>query len=253
MTVQSTETLKVGDLARRTGLSVRTLHHYDEIGLLRPAGRTSSGHRLYGAEEVGRLQQIASLRRIGLSLGDIARCLEQGVYSFEHTVSLHIRRIREEMAEQARLCALLERLKERVAADQPPSISDLTQAIELSLRVDQYYTPEQLTALEERGKRVGPERMRSAQDEWTELFADFGRAMDEGAEPTDVEVLALARKAKLLVEEFTGDDAGVRASLGRLYETEGAPKMMQAHGIELPEGLWEYMSTAGAALEAAGD
>lgn len=63
--------LKVGELAERTGLSVRTLHHYDEIGLLSPVGRTGSGHRLYGGEELTRLAQIVSLRQLGLSLDAI--------------------------------------------------------------------------------------------------------------------------------------------------------------------------------------
>lgn len=62
---------KVGDLAGRTGLSVRTLHHYDEIGLLSPSGRTGSGHRLYSAEDVLRLQRIRSLRALGFSLEEI--------------------------------------------------------------------------------------------------------------------------------------------------------------------------------------
>jgi DNA-binding transcriptional MerR regulator len=47
--------MKVGELARRTGLTVRTLHHYDEIGLLSPSARTESGHRLYGQADVLRL------------------------------------------------------------------------------------------------------------------------------------------------------------------------------------------------------
>ena len=59
------EALKVGELARRTGLTVRTLHHYDEIGLLRPSLHTESGHRLYTAADVGRLQQVVSLRQLG--------------------------------------------------------------------------------------------------------------------------------------------------------------------------------------------
>ena len=56
------EALKVGELARRTGLTVRTLHHYDEIGLLRPSLHTDSGHRLYTGRDVARLQQVLSLR-----------------------------------------------------------------------------------------------------------------------------------------------------------------------------------------------
>ena len=56
MTVVCFEALKVGELARRTRLTIRTLHHYDEIGLLRPSLHTESGHRLYTAGDVARLQ-----------------------------------------------------------------------------------------------------------------------------------------------------------------------------------------------------
>src|SRR6476620_1521247 len=60
------EALRVGELAKRTGLTVRTLHHYDEIGLLKPSLHT--GYRLYTATDVARLQQVLSLRQLGFSL-----------------------------------------------------------------------------------------------------------------------------------------------------------------------------------------
>lgn len=69
------EARKIGDLARASGVTVRTLHHYEEIGLLRPA-RTEAGHRLYGDDEVERLYRIIQLRRLGLSLGEIGRALD---------------------------------------------------------------------------------------------------------------------------------------------------------------------------------
>ncbi len=59
---------KVGELAGRTGVSVRTLHYYDEIGLLSPRRYGDGEHWLYRAEEVARLQQIVSLRQLGFSL-----------------------------------------------------------------------------------------------------------------------------------------------------------------------------------------
>lgn len=55
-------TWKVGQLARSTGLTVRTLHHYDSVGLLRPSARTPSGHRLYDEDDVSRLYRIVALR-----------------------------------------------------------------------------------------------------------------------------------------------------------------------------------------------
>src|SRR5260370_470389 len=69
------EALTVGELARRTGLPVRTLHHYDAIGLVRPSLRTEPGHRLYTPADVARLQQVVSLRQLGFSLEEIGDCL----------------------------------------------------------------------------------------------------------------------------------------------------------------------------------
>ena len=71
-----TGTMKVGTLARKTGLTVRTLHYYDEIGLLSPSRRSEAGYRLYGADDVARLQQIMSLRQLGFSLEDIQALLD---------------------------------------------------------------------------------------------------------------------------------------------------------------------------------
>jgi MerR family transcriptional regulator, thiopeptide resistance regulator len=64
---------KVGELADATGLTVRTLHHFDEVGLLRPATRSQAGHRLYTADDVRRLYRIIALRHLGMPLREIAQ------------------------------------------------------------------------------------------------------------------------------------------------------------------------------------
>jgi DNA-binding transcriptional MerR regulator len=68
--------LKVGELARSSGLTVRTLHHYDEIGLLKPSVRKEAGYRLYSVDDVGRLHAIQALRHLGLPLADIGALLD---------------------------------------------------------------------------------------------------------------------------------------------------------------------------------
>ena len=86
-------TLRVGELAARAGVTVRTLHHYDEIGLLRPA-RTAAGHRRYGPAEVERLQQITSLRALGVPLAEIgpaAHTLAEAEGLHAHALSLALR------------------------------------------------------------------------------------------------------------------------------------------------------------------
>jgi MerR family transcriptional regulator, thiopeptide resistance regulator len=68
--------LSVGQLARAAGITVRTLHHYDEIGLLRPSVRTAAGYRRYTAGDVARLQRVLGYRELGLGLDDIAALLD---------------------------------------------------------------------------------------------------------------------------------------------------------------------------------
>jgi MerR family transcriptional regulator, thiopeptide resistance regulator len=67
--------IKIGELAKQTGISIRMLHYYDEIELLSPSQRTESGHRLYAEPDIIRLQQIMSLRQLGFSLEEIRECL----------------------------------------------------------------------------------------------------------------------------------------------------------------------------------
>ncbi|MBE7176296.1 MAG: MerR family transcriptional regulator [Mucilaginibacter polytrichastri] len=59
------------------GISVRTLHHYDRIGLLKPGRRTDAGYRLYGQNELLRLQQILFYRELGFALGDIKEMISR--------------------------------------------------------------------------------------------------------------------------------------------------------------------------------
>jgi MerR family transcriptional regulator, thiopeptide resistance regulator len=67
----------VGELSRLTGVTVRALHHYDEIGLVRPSQRSAAGYRLYGEHDVLRLQQVLVLRELGVSLDEIAAAIDQ--------------------------------------------------------------------------------------------------------------------------------------------------------------------------------
>src|SRR5262245_55930365 len=98
------EAMKVGELARRTGLTVRTLHHYDEFGLLKPSLHTESGHRLYTAGDIARLQRIVSLRQLGFSLEEVRDCLERPGFSPVEVIRLHVARLREQIELQRGLC-----------------------------------------------------------------------------------------------------------------------------------------------------
>ena len=82
--------VRVGDLAAAAGLTVRALHHYEEIGLLTPSARTAAGHRLYGPGTVERLYRITRLRRLGLSLDQIGRALDDPNWSLADALRHHV-------------------------------------------------------------------------------------------------------------------------------------------------------------------
>lgn len=240
--------MRVGELARRTGLSIRTLHYYDEIGLLAPPRRSAAGHRLYAAGDIARLQQITSLRQLGFSLGEIREWLGRPGFSPLRVVELHLARLGEQIAAQQRLRARLEALAVRFRATETVSVAEFMHTIEGMTMVEKYYTPEQLAELAERRRTVGEARIREVEAEWPRLMEEVRAEMEAGTDPTDARVLALARRWMGLVEEFTGGNPGIRQSLGRMYEQEET-----IHGVDIGamRPMMEYIGKAIAAAKTA--
>ena len=90
--------LKVGELARRSGLTVRALHHFDDIGLLKPSGRSEAGYRLYNQDDAARLHGIQALRHLGLPLKEIGAMLAGDGRAMPMIVARQIRALDHEIA-----------------------------------------------------------------------------------------------------------------------------------------------------------
>jgi MerR family transcriptional regulator, thiopeptide resistance regulator len=238
---------KVGELARKTGMSVRALHHYDEIGLLRPSLRTEAGHRLYDRPDVERLQQIHSLRLMGISLDETKRLLDGASASPRQVIDLHLTRLRAQIAMQKRLVGRLRALAQHLDTAEPVSLDELCRTIEEMMRVEKYFTPEQLEVLEERRGSVGEERMRTARDDWNEIIPKVRAAMQNGTDPTSPEILALARRWKALVEEFTGGDPAIANAVKTMYENE-EPALQEKLGNVPTSEMFAYVCKSIAAL-----
>ena len=229
--------MKVGELAKRTGISIRTLHHYDEIGLVSPSHRTESGHRLYGREEVVRLQQVLSLRQLGFPLEEIRELLARKDFDAQQLVRNHVERLKRQIAAQQELCARLEAV---AAHYESASADEFIQAIEVMTMFDKYYTKEQLDTLAKRGEMLGAEKMREVQEEWPRLIASVREEMQRGTDPKDPKVQALAKRWMELVEMFTGGDPGIRESLKNFYR--GEPQVAAQQGLDA--GMSEYIQRA---------
>lgn len=237
--------MKVGDLAKQTGVSVRTLHYYDEIGLLSPSHRTEAGYRLYGEDDIIRLQQIVSLRQIGFSLDQIQECLEQEQFSPYHVVQLHLSQLKEQMALQQQLYARLEAIAIHLQSTEAISIQEFMQLIEVTTMIGKYYTPEQQDYLKERRERLGEERIQQVESQWQELMEQVRTEMEKGTDPTSEPAQAFAQQWLDLIQEFTGGDAGVEQSLQTMYQQEGPEAASRGTVVE-PEAtaMWEFMGKA---------
>lgn len=240
---------KVGELAKRTGVTVRTLHHYDEIGLLRPSWHTDSGHRLYTAGDVARLQQILSLRQIGFALEQIRDCLDRPGFSPLGVIRLHVERLRERIALEQRLCDRLEAVAARLTAAEEVSADEFLQMIEETTMIESYYTPEQLADIKKRGEALGEEGLQCSHEDWAELIAEVRAAKDRGIDPMTPEVQNLARRWKGLVDAFTGGDPGIEQSLGRLWKEQGDTIAARHDSRYDPRDVTEYIGLAMAAVE----
>src|SRR5262245_15813735 len=195
--------MKVGELAKRTGLTVRTLHHYDEIGLLSPSQRSRSGHRMYGERDVLRLQKIVSLRQLGLTLEEVAQWLTRPRLSALQVLELHITRLREQIDAQQSLCQRLEGVIGLLRARESVSMDEFLNTIEAIQMYEKYYTPEELEQLKQRREQVGEARIKEVEQEWPRLIAEVRAAMEKGTPATDPHVQQLAKRWMSLVNEFT--------------------------------------------------
>jgi DNA-binding transcriptional MerR regulator/uncharacterized glyoxalase superfamily protein PhnB len=122
--------LRVGELADATGLTVRTLHHYEAIGLLVASGRSDAGHRRYGPADVDRLYRICLLRDLGLSLPEIARTLDDPSWSLAAALGAHLDALDRRLAATSALRRQVAGLVVATANDRRPSTTDLTHLLE---------------------------------------------------------------------------------------------------------------------------
>lgn len=236
---------KVGELAEKTAVSVRTLHYYDQIGLLTPSERTASGHRLYNAADIARLQQIRSLQQLGFSLAEVRDFLARPDYRPRGVLDMQIRRLDEQIELQQNLRTRLERIAGRLDASTTIEVDEFFQIIkeiDMIEQFEKYYTKEQLDYLAKRREIVGEDRIREAEQEWPELIRAVREEMAKGTDPASETMQELARRWQSLIDEFTGGDPGIVAALRNMYRQE--PNIAADYGYTPDASLTEYIGRA---------
>ena len=215
--------LKIGELARLTGLTVRTLHHYDSIGLLSPSARTQAGYRLYQHGDMDRLHRIMALRRFGLSLAEIATSLARSDLPLATIVAKQIAMLDHQLAQASSLRTRLLALQTQLAQGQQPELADWLTTMEQMTMYDKYFTQQELQQLP---------MLNDAQveQEWQALVARVQALKNSGAPATSLEAQALGTEWMIKLVRDTGAHPGLFERLNAMHVQE--PGMQQKTGID---------------------
>ncbi|RJG07665.1 MerR family transcriptional regulator [Noviherbaspirillum cavernae] len=228
--------LKIGELAKRTGLTVRALHHYDAIGLLKPSARSDAGYRLYNRHDIERLHRIQALRRLDLSLGEIGSLLERNGADLQTVIAQQIAALDRQAARalelRDRLKDLLQHLNDKVEPDLPTWLATL----ELMAVHDRYFTTEELKTL-----RTQKERFRDdAASRWPALVNAIRASMERGIPPESESAQALSRQWMLLAKDKMDGDPRLMLKVHSMHRNE--PAVQARSGVD--GALLDYMARA---------
>ncbi len=211
------------EFAKRSRVTVRTLHHYDRIGLLKPSEHTGVGFRLYRDDDFARLQQIVTLKFIGFSLKEIKRLLERkgsGLPTALHAQRKTLEEKRRHLDTAIQAIAKAESIAASRAKPDWETFQKITEAIQMQTDNDvmkKYYSEEARQLIAERQAMWSPELQEEVTAKWTALIKDVEAAAASDMDPTSPAAQEpLDRQAKL-VEGFTGGHAVIQEGLGKLW------------------------------------
>jgi MerR family transcriptional regulator, thiopeptide resistance regulator len=211
------------EFARLAGVTVRTLHYYDRVGLLKPSGYTGAGYRLYRKRDLVRLQQIVTLKFIGFSLTQIKNLLNNNSFDL-HEALTQQREIITEKRDQLELAIrAIEKAQDLLARDDEPdweAFKQIIEVINMQNNMDwtkKYYSEEAKQKIVERAATISPEAIEQGQQDWATLIREVENAVNEGMDPKSEQAAAFATRWINLIKAFTGGDSEIQTGLNKMY------------------------------------
>ncbi|MFZ6871048.1 MerR family transcriptional regulator [Undibacterium sp. Di27W] len=141
--------LKIGELASRTGLTIRTLHHYDKIGLLNPSARSEAGYRLYDKADIKRLHHIQALRRLDLSLAEVADVINGAGNDLHCVIDEQISGLDQQIAQSVELRDRLQKLSELLKTNNEPNLEYWLSTLEMMSLIGKYFSRDEILHMRE--------------------------------------------------------------------------------------------------------
>jgi DNA-binding transcriptional MerR regulator len=219
MTTSAEQIYQASEFAERAGVTVRTLHHYDRLGLLKPSGRTAAGYRLYGERDFARLQQIITLKFIGFPLNQIRKLLDRRdfdlpkIFRFQRQVMEEKRKQLDEAIKALDWAAYIVNAGNHPG---PEVFKKIIEVINMSKDMEwtkKYYSEEAQAAIANR--QVPQEVIEQGQRDWAALIEEVEAAV--GEDPASEKVQKLAERWVELLRGFTGGNPAIQQGLNKMY------------------------------------
>ncbi|CAG0934456.1 HTH-type transcriptional activator mta [Thermoflexales bacterium] len=219
-------TYTVKQLARMAGISVRTLHHYDHISLLKPSARTAAGYRLYGEADLLRLQQILFFKELAFPLADIQAILDEPGFDQVQALRDHRQMLQQEADRLERLLKTIEKTISRLTEDNmtmTPSMTDeelyegfTPEQIERYTReANELYDPQSVAEANRRVRQMTKAQWQAVKAEGGAVARQLAELMDK--QPGDAAVQAAIARHYAWVDNFWHPTAESYRGLGQGY------------------------------------
>lgn len=195
--------LQVQQFAALAGVTVRALHHYDRLGLLRPQ-RTEAGYRVYTLRDLERLEQIVALKFIGLPLKRIKEVLDRDRRDFSDVLRIQRQALEQKRSRLEQAIGAIRQAERQPDAAALKNIIEVIQMQEDTEFLNRYYSESAQQKLAGRREQWSPELQERTTQAWTDLFRDVEASLNE--DPHSAKAQALAARWKELVGQFTGGD-----------------------------------------------
>lgn len=232
----------VGEVAELAGVSVRTLHHYDELGLVVPSARSDAGYRLYDRADLERLQEVLVLRALGLSLAEVRAVLDDPAHDRVQVLRDQAKRLRDE---QDRLADLLVAVEDAIAAHdrgEPQQESTMFDGHDHEQYAEEaeerWGHTEAYRQSQQRVRDLGPDATDQIKAWWDEHFAQFATLKRDDVPLGDDRVRAAVADHRALLNRFHDCGPEMQKGLADMYVDDAR---FQANYDRHVVGLAQYV------------
>jgi DNA-binding transcriptional MerR regulator len=244
-----TKSYLVREFAKLTRVTVRTLHYYDQIGLLAPSFERPNGYRVYTDADLLKLQQIVTLKFMGFSLDEIKRLLDSKGYEAAKALRVQSAAVKDEIGRLREAARTIDQVLARLEKDgriHRQKLIKIMEVIQMGEDVkkgwhEKFFSEKDMAEFAKIGKKYTPEDMVAYQNRWAALIDEVKAKI--GLDPASPEAQDLGRRWSALLNEAYGGHPELKTKIAQAYQSGAVPK---EHNMIAPE-VWDFIKKVHAA------